>query len=75
MLLNGLVSGEICQGMGMFPDQGFDLLELDDLGLPGDYQLTEQSIPRFNDVNADGLPDIMTIMQANGYDKVVILLN
>lgn len=48
---------------------------MSDVKLPRDYQLSQNSIPHFNDLNADGLPDIFTMMELNGYTKVLILIN
>lgn len=76
-LFNPFVPQEVCgvSGQGVFPYSNLDVLSLDDFQIPTNYQIFEDSIPHFNDVNADGLPDILTMMEMNGYTKVILLIN
>ncbi len=43
--------------------------------MPPNYEFSEKTALHFNDVNADGLPDIFTLMEQNGYTKVLMLMN
>ena len=52
-----------------------DLSSLEMVNLPINYNLMEKSIPQFGDVNADGLQDIVLLMDFNGFTKVVLLVN
>ena len=52
-----------------------DLSSLEMVNLPINYNLMEKSIPHFGDVNADGLQDIVLLMDFNGFTKVVLLVN
>lgn len=62
--LNDFVPDDVCKtsNRGIFPYSNINLTSTPSLQLPQEYQLFEQSIPRFNDVNADGFPDILTMM-------------
>jgi hypothetical protein len=76
-LINSFSPSDVCSGnaAGTFPYGSLDFFSLFDLGLGTNATLMDNSSPRFNDLNADGYPDIMALLNNNGYTKVNILIN
>jgi hypothetical protein len=78
-LMNSFSPDNVCavSGQGVFPYKDQNISSLLDFVfvMPQNYEFFEKTVLHFNDVNADGLPDIFTLMELNGYAKVLMLIN